>query len=327
MFSTSMIASSTTSPRAMIKSGEHHRVHRDAALPQHQRRRHQRQRDGRRADQGRPPVDTETARITITSTQPMIIDQLRFSSDISMNVAGRKIVESTWMPVRPGFISSKAASTLRVTSSVLPVGCFSTISSNPGTSLMIASPMGGGWPSRRLRPRRPIGAVRRRERRPGLRARSSAVTMVDTCRTGRVAGSAYRRSRRPRPRPRHRQRAPRRRASARCARADVPDRPAPGTAGPARPRSPRWPRPERPSVAGGSSTWPTRSCPSASLSLPFSSRSDQMPIFKHATGRRQRREDHRRLGNGRQADGLDGKPLAHQLPRLHQIRAVLEDQH
>ena len=86
----------------------------------------------------------KAARITITSTQPMISDQPRFSSDISMNVAGRKIVESIWTPCSPGFIASRAASTLRVTSSVLPVGCFSTISSSPGTSLMMASPIGGG---------------------------------------------------------------------------------------------------------------------------------------------------------------------------------------
>lgn len=48
----------------------------------------------------------------------------RLPSDISMNVAGRKIVESISTSWRPGFRASRAASTLRVTSKVLPVACF-----------------------------------------------------------------------------------------------------------------------------------------------------------------------------------------------------------
>ena len=60
-----------------------------------------------------------------------------------MKSAGRKIVESTSIPWRPGRISSSAASTPRVTSSVFAQGYFSMISISPGPSLMIASPMSG----------------------------------------------------------------------------------------------------------------------------------------------------------------------------------------
>ena len=48
-----------------------------------------------------------------------------------MNVAGRKIVGSMSTSFMPGLSSSSAFSTLRVTSSVFPVGCFSTIRSRP----------------------------------------------------------------------------------------------------------------------------------------------------------------------------------------------------
>ena len=63
-----------------------------------------------------------------------------------MNVAGRKMVGSMSTPFNPGFRSSMAFSTCLVTSSVLPVGCFSTISSRPSPSLITASPIGGGKP-------------------------------------------------------------------------------------------------------------------------------------------------------------------------------------
>ena len=44
-------------------------------------------------------------------------------------------------PGNPGFIASRAASTPRVTSSVLPQGNFSMISISPGPSLITASPI------------------------------------------------------------------------------------------------------------------------------------------------------------------------------------------
>jgi len=59
-----------------------------------------------------------------------------------MKVAGLKIVGSSSTPGSAGFNRSSASSTPRVTANVLAPSCFSTIRSKPGTSLMIASPMG-----------------------------------------------------------------------------------------------------------------------------------------------------------------------------------------
>ena len=93
----------------------------------------------------------QSARNTIstrmTSTQPTSSARLRFRSDISMNVAGRKMVGSTAIPASAGFMSSSASSTPRVTVSVFAPSCFSTISIRPGPLLMTASPMGAGKPS------------------------------------------------------------------------------------------------------------------------------------------------------------------------------------
>ncbi len=73
--------------------------------------------------------------------------RFRLASDISMKVAGRKIVESTSTPLRAGFRAARAASTSRVTWRVLPSGCFSTMRSSPGPPLMTPSPIGGWNPS------------------------------------------------------------------------------------------------------------------------------------------------------------------------------------
>ena len=70
----------------------------------------------------------------------MSIAMVRLWSDISMKVAGRKIVESISTSGRPGRSVSRAASTPRVTCSVLAQGNFSTMRRRPGPSLMIASP-------------------------------------------------------------------------------------------------------------------------------------------------------------------------------------------
>ncbi len=56
------------------------------------------------------------------------------------------MVGSMSTPFSPGFRASRAFSTCWVTSSVLPVGCFSTIRSRPSPSLITASPIGGGKP-------------------------------------------------------------------------------------------------------------------------------------------------------------------------------------
>ena len=99
---------------------------------------------------------------------------------VSTKVAGRKMVESISMPGRPGRISSRAASTPRVTSRVLPQGSFSTISMSPGPSLMTASPISGWWSTFRsaTSPRR-SGLPPRCS--TGTWARSSGVTMGSLC--------------------------------------------------------------------------------------------------------------------------------------------------
>ena len=72
---------------------------------------------------------------------------MRLCSAVSMNDAGRKIVVSIAIPVRPGRRSSSASSTPLVTSRVLAQGNFSTTSSRPGPSLITASPISGWWSS------------------------------------------------------------------------------------------------------------------------------------------------------------------------------------
>ena len=148
MFSTSMIASSTTSPIAITSPARTIVLIVAPIGRQHERRGDQRQRDRRQADHGRPPVEQERRRrITITRTQPI-------------SIASREVVERPLdergraedgrdrcrRPSSPGLRSSRAFSTFWVTSSVLPVGCFSTIRSRPSPSLITASPIGGGKP-------------------------------------------------------------------------------------------------------------------------------------------------------------------------------------
>ena len=98
-------------------------------------------------------------------------------------VAGRKIVESISTSFSPGLSALSAASTLRVTSSVLPVGCFSTISSNPGPSLITASPMGGGNPST-TSATAPSSSGAPLRKATGTRARSCGCVTEDRCATG-----------------------------------------------------------------------------------------------------------------------------------------------
>ena len=100
-----------------------------------------------------------------------------------------------------------------------------------------------------------------------------------------------------------------------------PDRPAPETGGRAGPRSRRWPRRARPSAAGGSSTSPARQ-----LHLRQLLRRD---ADLHARGwstraaRASPADARRRAG----AVAVAQQPLLHQLPRAHQVGALLEDQH
>ena len=133
-----------------------------------------------------------TARTMTTSTQPTSSARLRLASDISMKVAGRKMVESTSTPAVPASARRAPSSTSRVTCSVLPSGCFSTISSRPGPSLMTASPIGGGEPSTTsATSHEPANALESSERiRPpvvgrrlpsAIRPRSAAVFTGDVC--------------------------------------------------------------------------------------------------------------------------------------------------
>ena len=82
-------------------------------------------------------------RTSRTRIEPMMIDTTRLWTDISMKVAGRKMVESMSTPGSPGRRSASTFSTPRVTSSVLAQGSFSTIIIRPGPSLMTASPTMG----------------------------------------------------------------------------------------------------------------------------------------------------------------------------------------
>ncbi len=106
----------------------------------------------------------------------------RLLIDSSMKVAGRKIVSSILMPVRPGFSSSNAASTPCVTSRVFAHGSFSTMSISPGPSLMTASPTRGHV----LRVRSATFSISKTfpsTDSTGTWPRSSASTMGRTCRT------------------------------------------------------------------------------------------------------------------------------------------------
>ncbi len=82
-------------------------------------------------------------RTTTTRNAPMSSELMRLSKATSTKVAGRKMVVSMSMSRSPGAISSMAASTPCVTSTVLAHGNFSTIKSKPGPSFTTASPIIG----------------------------------------------------------------------------------------------------------------------------------------------------------------------------------------
>ncbi len=257
------------------------------------------------------------SRITITSTQPIIMASDRLSSDRSMNVAGRKMVGSISTPFKPGFRSSIAFSTFLVTSSVLPVGCFSTIKSRPSPSLITASPIGGGKPiltsatspSRKGAPLRKATVVL---------ARSSGSSMAARWRTAiRWLGMSMN------PPP----------ATAAVSVTDLT------TASSVTPFKRRR--------SGSTKTWYCRSRwpQMATLATPGIAinrgrivhlarmvRSicervlDETPIFKQPAGRRQGRKNDRLVGRRRQPGRLDRQPLLHDLPGRHQVGPLLENQ-
>ncbi len=83
------------------------------------------------------------SRMITTRTAPTSSDSVRLLIEVSMKVAGRKMVVSISMPFNPGRISLIASSTPLVTSRVFAQGSFSTISINPSPWLMTASPKSG----------------------------------------------------------------------------------------------------------------------------------------------------------------------------------------
>ena len=143
-FSMSMIASSTMSPSAITNPA---RTIVLIVTP-----RHDRTRPAAISESGMAVMLISAVRhskrnapsMRIMSSAPRIIAPPRLSMAFSMNVAGRKIVESISIPGRPGRSSSSAASSPAVTSAVFAHGSFWTTSRRPGPSSMTASPMSGG---------------------------------------------------------------------------------------------------------------------------------------------------------------------------------------
>ena len=210
-----------------------------------------------------------------------------------------------------------AASTSRVTESVFASSCFSTISSRPGPSLMTASPMGGGNPSRTSAtspsvsgapPRIATGTRRRSSARPHRRLVRHRHALVR-----RLHEAARRRAHRVAARAQH---VVQRHAVAaqplgidhhlELAIALPPD----GDVRHARDR--HQPRANGP--------------PDQRRQLHLAEHLRRDADLHHAARRRQRREHHRRPRHRRQLPGQRRQALLHELPRLHQVGAVLEDQ-
>ena len=175
---------------------------------------------------------------------------------------------------RPGFSASIAASTSRVTCSVLPSGCFSTISSRPSPSLITASPIGGGKPSTTSATSPMRSALGRAGGAPRRHCSRAAAGRTMICRRSCGGGDGGDvRDRQPLLRRfevaagRHRRAFAGRghdvgqRDVVGCAAGR--DRRAPGAADRAGPRSRRWRRRESTSAAAGWSTAPASTAPSA----------------------------------------------------------------
>ena len=90
------------------------------------------------------------ASTSVTSAAAMMATSRRWSSAVSMKLAGRNALESIVTPARPGPISRRASSSRRVRASVFVPGSFSTTSwsaSSGAAPAATASPMSGGWSS------------------------------------------------------------------------------------------------------------------------------------------------------------------------------------
>ena len=182
MFSTSMMASSTTTPMATTSPASTITL---TVAPIWSSTSTAATRDRGMASRLMNAVrhsNRNAMMMRITSRIPMNIARVRLSSDCSMNVAGRKIVESISMPGRPGPISARASSTPRVTSIVLAPRYFWTTSMSPGPSLITASPQIGPL-STSTSPRSSSRTTLPSLSTTGTRPRSSADTMGWTCST------------------------------------------------------------------------------------------------------------------------------------------------
>ena len=119
MFSTSMIASSTTTPMATTNPASTITL---SVAPARSRTTIAATSDSGMAIRLMNAVRHSNSRLAMINTTrptPISMAVVRLSIDCSMNVAGRKIVVSIAMPGRPGFISPIACSIPRVTSIVL----------------------------------------------------------------------------------------------------------------------------------------------------------------------------------------------------------------
>ena len=140
MFSTSMMASSTTTPMATTSPA------RTMTLMDASRR--SRNQTADISDRGIATrlmiavrtVNRNAVMMTITSSMPSSRAFVRLSIDWSTNVAGRKIVGSISIPGRPGFKSWRTSSASSVTSFVLAPRDLFTTSSRPSPPSMTASP-------------------------------------------------------------------------------------------------------------------------------------------------------------------------------------------
>ena len=159
MFSTSMIASSTTTPMATTRPASTITL---SVAPARSRTKIAATSDNGMAIKLMNAVRHSNSRLAMINTTrptPISMAVVRLSMDCSMNVAGRKIVVSIAMSGRPGFISAIACSIPRVTSMVFAPRYFCTTSKRPSPSLTTASPISGPGSTTTL-PRSPIRTIR-----------------------------------------------------------------------------------------------------------------------------------------------------------------------
>ncbi len=181
MFSTSMIASSTTTPMATTKPASTITFR---VAPARSSTSTAATRDNGMAIREMKAVrhsNRKETMIITTSPIPISSATVRLPIDCSMNVAGLKMLVSTSIPRSPGAISAMASSTPRVTSKVLAPRNFCTTSSRPGPSLTTASPISGPESTRTV-PRSPSFSTLPSRWTTGTSRSCSGPVMGWTCR-------------------------------------------------------------------------------------------------------------------------------------------------